>query len=52
MNMILNTDEMIEKAAESALKTGLVLKNEQVVITAGRPLWAKGTTNMLWVKTL
>jgi pyruvate kinase len=47
-----DTDEMIEKAAESALKTGLVLKNEQVVITAGRPLWAKGTTNMLWVKTL
>ena len=47
-----DTDEMVEKAAESALKTGLVSKNDRVVITAGRPLWAKGTTNMLWVKKL
>jgi len=47
-----DTDEMVEKAAESALKTGLVSKEDRVVITAGRPLWAKGTTNMLWVKKL
>lgn len=47
-----DTDEMVETAAESALKTELVSKNDRVVITAGRPLWAKGTTNMLWVKTL
>jgi pyruvate kinase len=47
-----DTDKMVEKAAESALHTGLVSKGDQVVITAGRPLWAKGTTNMLWVKRL
>ena len=25
---------------------------DRVVITAGRPIWEKGTTNMLWVKKL
>jgi pyruvate kinase len=47
-----DTDAMVEKAAVSALQTGLVVKGERVVITAGRPLWARGTTNLLWVKTL
>jgi pyruvate kinase len=47
-----DTDAMVEKAAVSALETGLVAKGERVVITAGRPLWARGTTNLLWVKTL
>ncbi|NNF99991.1 MAG: pyruvate kinase [Desulfobacteraceae bacterium] len=47
-----DTDEMIEDAAQSALQTGLVEKGDQVVITAGRPVWAQGTTNMLWVKSL
>jgi pyruvate kinase len=47
-----DTDAMVESAAVSALQTGLVQKGERVVITAGRPLWARGTTNLLWVKTL
>jgi pyruvate kinase len=47
-----DTDEMIEKAAEAALETAHVNTGDLVVITAGRPLWAAGTTNMLWVKEL
>jgi pyruvate kinase len=47
-----DTDEMIEKAAESALRTGFVNAGDLVVITAGRPLYAAGTTNMLWVRRL
>lgn len=47
-----DTDEMIEKAADAALETGHVQKGDIVIITAGRPIWAAGTTNMLWVKTL
>jgi len=47
-----DTDEMIESAAESALQTGYVRSGDLVVITGGRPLYAAGTTNMLWVKRL
>ncbi len=47
-----DTDEMIENAAESALKSGFVNTGDLVVITAGRPLYAAGTTNMLWVRRL
>jgi len=47
-----DTDEMIESAAESALQTGYVHSGDLVVITGGRPLYAAGTTNMLWVKRL
>lgn len=47
-----DTDEMIESAAESALQTGHVRSGDLVVITGGRPLYAAGTTNMLWVKRL
>jgi len=47
-----DTDEMIEKAAASVLETGHVQTGDVVVITAGRPLYAAGTTNMLWVKRL
>jgi pyruvate kinase len=47
-----DTDEMIENAADSALKTGFVKAGDLVVITAGRPLYAAGTTNMLWVRRL
>jgi pyruvate kinase len=47
-----DTDEMIESAAESALQTGHVRSGDLVVITGGRPLYAAGTTNLLWVKRL
>ena len=47
-----DTDEMIENAAASVLQTGHVKAGDLVVITAGRPMYAAGTTNMLWVKRL
>jgi len=47
-----DTDEMIEKAAQSALKTGNVAKGDLIIITAGYPIWAAGTTKMLKVKKL
>jgi len=47
-----DTDELIENAADSALDTEYVRPGDLVVITAGRPIWEKGTTNMLWVKKL
>ncbi len=47
-----DTDEMVERAAEAALKQGHVHRGQQMVITAGRPIWEAGTTNMLWVKEL
>jgi pyruvate kinase len=47
-----DTDEMIENAAQSALKTGNVSRGDLVVITAGHPVWLSGTTNMMRVKKL
>jgi pyruvate kinase len=47
-----NTDAMIEGAATTALEEGLAHKGDHLVITAGRPTWEIGTTNLLWVKTL
>ncbi|MEW6672943.1 MAG: pyruvate kinase [Thermodesulfobacteriota bacterium] len=47
-----DTDEMIEKAAQSALQTGNVAKGDLIIITAGYPVWAAGTTKMLKVKKL
>lgn len=50
--IIEDTDEMVEQAALAAMEKGHVRKGDRVVITAGRPIWATGTTNMLWVKEL
>jgi pyruvate kinase len=47
-----DTDEMVEQAALVAMERGHVHKGDRVVITAGRPIWEIGTTNMLWVKEL
>ncbi len=47
-----DTDEMVEQAALVAMEKGHVHKGDRIVITAGRPIWAMGTTNMLWVKEL
>ncbi|RJQ81942.1 MAG: pyruvate kinase [Desulfobacteraceae bacterium] len=52
LDNIEDTDAMVEKAAEAVMEKGHVRKGEKMVITAGRPIWAAGTTNMLWVKTL
>jgi pyruvate kinase len=50
--IIEDTDEMVEQAALAAMEKGHVRKGDRVVITAGRPIWQAGTTNMLWVKEL
>ncbi len=52
LSEIEDTDAMVEKAASIAMDRGHVRKGDRVVITAGRPIWEKGTTNMLWVKEL
>jgi pyruvate kinase len=52
LDNIEDTDEMVELAATTALQKGHVRKGDKVVITAGRPIWEAGTTNMLWVKSL
>ncbi len=47
-----STDAMIHEAASTALETGMVSKGDNVVITAGWPLWVTGTTNMIQVRTV
>ena len=47
-----DTDDMFQKASKHALETGLVSKGDLAVITAGHPVWVKGTTNMLRVDRL
>jgi pyruvate kinase len=44
-----NIDDMFTKAVEAGLKTGLVEKGEQVVITAGVLVNVPGTTNLIKV---
>jgi len=47
-----DTDDMIEKAAQSALETGEVSAGDTIVVTMGHPLSVTGTTNMIRVKKL
>jgi len=47
-----DTDDMIDKMAESALETGYVSKGELVVMTAGHPVGMAGSTKMVRVKRL
>lgn len=47
-----NTDEMFAKTAKAALDSGFVKAGDLAVLTAGHPIWVKGTTNMLKVKRL
>jgi pyruvate kinase len=48
----MDTDDMIESAARSALETGLVSRRDLAVITAGHPVAVAGSTNMVRVKRL
>jgi pyruvate kinase len=48
----MDTDDMIESAARSALATGLVSSGDLAVITAGHPVGLAGSTNMVRVKRL
>jgi len=45
-----NTDDMIDKSEQIALKTGLVNQGDRIVITAGIPFAIPGTTNLLKVE--
>lgn len=45
-------DARLEEASAAALKSGKVSEGDLVVITAGHPVRAAGTTNMLKVKNL
>jgi len=45
-----STDDMIESSARSALETGIVKRDDLVVITAGHPVGTVGSTNMVRVK--
>ena len=47
-----DTDDMFQKTVDSILKTNMVSKGDLVVITAGHPVWVRGTTNMLRVYKL
>ncbi len=46
------TEDMFEKAAQSAVASGGVDEGDLVVVTAGYPSWVAGTTNMLRVMRL
>jgi pyruvate kinase len=52
MPVIEDTDQMVEQAALAAMEKGHARKGDRIVITAGRPIWQSGTTNMLWVKEI
>jgi pyruvate kinase len=52
MNDTRDTDDVIEKATQSAIDTGEVSKGDIIVITTGHPIWVTGTTNMLRVKKI
>jgi len=45
-----DTDEMVERSIEIALREGFVRKGDRVVVTAGVPLNVPGTTNLLKVE--
>ncbi|MBN1382630.1 MAG: pyruvate kinase [Deltaproteobacteria bacterium] len=47
---IRDTDDVFEKATQSALETGEVKKGQTIVITSGHPIGVMGKTNMLRVK--
>ncbi len=44
------TDEMIKNAIDTALREDLISKGDLVVLTAGIPVKAKGTTNLIKVE--
>ncbi|MCL5676412.1 MAG: pyruvate kinase [Firmicutes bacterium] len=48
----LDTDELMERATQAALSSGVVKAGDLVVITAGVPVGTKGTTNLLKVQTV
>jgi len=47
-----NSDEMMERAKDKALKSGLVNFGDVVIITAGFPIGVSGTTNLIKAEVL
>jgi pyruvate kinase len=47
-----DTDEMMEKALNEALKSGLAQRGQRVVITSGVPVGVPGSTNLIKVHVL
>ena len=48
---LINTDDMMKKSKQLALKTGLVKSGDKIIVTAGIPFRIPGTTNLLKVET-
>ena len=46
------TDEMLDSAIQASLKSGVVSYGDLVVITAGVPVGAEGTANMMKIQSL
>jgi pyruvate kinase len=42
-----NTDHMLQLVEEQAVKAGMLHSGERVIITAGTPIGARGTTNLI-----
>ncbi|MCX7982735.1 MAG: pyruvate kinase [Syntrophales bacterium] len=47
-----DTDDLIEKAAQSVLSSRELAPGDLIVITLGHPIWRSGTTNTLQVKVV
>jgi pyruvate kinase len=47
-----DTDDMIRRSKQIALKTGMVQGGDKILITAGVPFGIPGTTNLLKVETV
>jgi pyruvate kinase len=49
---IQDIDEMLRVVKEEALKAGMLTRGERVIITAGTPIGARGTTNLIKADTI
>lgn len=49
---IKDTDEIVDRAFQAALESGLVKKGQRVVITTGAPVGVPGTTNLIRAEVL
>lgn len=49
---VYDTDELLEMAVQSGLKTGLFEQGSKVIITAGVPVGVSGTTNLMKVHVI
>jgi pyruvate kinase len=52
IDSLATTDELFEKAKQTALRSGLVRAGDRVVITAGVPVRQPGATNLIKTEVL